>query len=62
MFRCKQGWMLWTGIMKWISRGKKIVHQTGQRAVQDWRFALEYFLKLDSVVSAHGFGFRQERQ
>lgn len=41
---------------------RKIMRQTGQRSVQDWSFALEYFLKLNSVVSVHGFGLRQERQ
>lgn len=55
--------MLWTDPLEGGFLEKKIVvPPMGQRSVQDWRFALECFLKLNSGASVCGFGLRQERQ
>ena len=62
LFWCVQRWTLWTDPTKADFQRENVVRQTGQRSVQDWSFALEYLLKLNSVASVHGFGLRQERQ
>lgn len=45
-----------------LEERKSCTKQAREPTVQGWRFALEYFLELDSVASVCGFDLRQERQ